>query len=59
MLIEPKLLGIARWAARGLTAHDAAYVAVTEEVGARLVADDALLAFTHGCHRANVLQLHG
>ncbi len=40
-LIEPELAGIARWAAAGLTAYDAAYVSAAEQAGARLVTDDA------------------
>lgn len=40
-LIEPELPGIARWSANGLTAYDAAYVAVAEEVGVQLVTADA------------------
>jgi predicted nucleic acid-binding protein len=45
-LIEPELAGVARWAAAGLTAYDAAYVAVAEQAGARLVTDDAELVRT-------------
>lgn len=44
--IEPELPGIARWAANGLTAYDAAYVAVAEQAGARLVTDDAEIVRT-------------
>jgi predicted nucleic acid-binding protein len=40
-LIEPELEGIAEWAAEGLTAYDAAYVAVAEEAGIPLLTDDA------------------
>jgi predicted nucleic acid-binding protein len=39
--IEPELEGIAGWAARGLTAYDAAYVATAEEAGIPLITDDA------------------
>lgn len=39
--IEPDLAGVARWAGLGLSAYDAAYVAVAEETGAQLVTDDA------------------
>ena len=40
-LLEPELPRLARWSAEGLTAYDAAYVAVAEQTGARLVTDDA------------------
>jgi predicted nucleic acid-binding protein len=39
-LIEPDLLLVARWINEGLTAYDAAYVAVAEQTGARLITDD-------------------
>ena len=38
---EPEL--VARWAARGLTAYDAVYVALAEEEGIDLVTDDDLI----------------
>lgn len=38
--VEPELVAVARWAARGLTAYDAAYVAVAEQSGAELITDD-------------------
>ena len=37
---EPELDRIARWTAHGLTAYDAAYVAVAEAAGFDLVTDD-------------------
>jgi len=40
-LVEPEPEAIARWAGRGLTAYDAAYVAVAEETGAPVITDDA------------------
>jgi predicted nucleic acid-binding protein len=40
-LLEPDLAAIARWCGRGLTAYDAAYVALAEEAGAKLITDDA------------------
>lgn len=38
--VEPELISVARWAAAGLTAYDAAYVAVAEQAGAKLISDD-------------------
>ena len=40
-LVEPEPEAIARWTGRGLTAYDAAYVAVAEETGAPVITDDA------------------
>jgi predicted nucleic acid-binding protein len=40
-LVEPEPEAIARWAGRGLTAYDAAYVAVAEETGVPVITDDA------------------
>lgn len=40
-LIEPDLASVAQWAARGVTAYDAAYVAVAKEAGVQLITDDA------------------
>lgn len=37
---EPELPSVASWVGRGLTAYDAAYVALAEERGAGLVTDD-------------------
>ncbi|MGH3003836.1 MAG: PIN domain-containing protein [Gaiellaceae bacterium] len=42
-LTEPELVRVAHWTSRGLTAYDAAYVAVAELVGASLVTDDDLI----------------
>lgn len=39
-VFEPGPSTVATWVARGLTAYDAAYVAVAEERGIRLVSDD-------------------
>lgn len=36
----PDLASVAKWVARGLTAYDAAYVALAEERGTSLVSDD-------------------
>jgi predicted nucleic acid-binding protein len=41
--IEPDLVRVARWTARGLTAYDGAYVAVAETLGTRLITDDNLI----------------
>lgn len=43
-LVQPDLKSVARWTARGLTAYDAAYVAVAESTGVRLITDDKLIA---------------
>lgn len=37
---EPELVSVAAWVAQGLTAYDAAYVALAEQSGAELVSDD-------------------
>ena len=37
---EPELSAVAAWTARGLTAYDAAYVALAEEWSVELVTDD-------------------
>ncbi len=42
-LVEPDLSRVARWTARGLTAYDAAYVAVAEAATIELVTDDELI----------------
>ncbi len=44
--VEPEMSSVARWAALGLTAYDAAYVAVAEQCGAALVTDDEQLLGT-------------
>ncbi len=43
-LQEPELGRVARWTARGLTAYDAAYVALAEAEGLELITDDDLIA---------------
>ena len=40
-MVEPALTGVSRWAAAGLSAYDATYVAAAEETGVALVTDDA------------------
>jgi len=47
-LSEPDLARVAHWTARGLTAYDAAYVAVAEATHTRLVTDDDLIVATAG-----------
>ena len=42
-LREPELSHVARWTARGLTAYDAAYVALAEAEALRLITDDDLI----------------
>jgi len=44
--VEPELARVARWTARGLTAYDAAYVAVADREAIRLVTDDDLIVST-------------
>jgi predicted nucleic acid-binding protein len=39
-LVEPPLADVARWTSRGLTAYDAAYVAVAEAAGLEVITDD-------------------
>jgi predicted nucleic acid-binding protein len=43
-LVEPDLTSVAHWIIGGLTAYDAAYVAVAEQTGAPLITDDAEIA---------------
>ena len=38
--VEPDVVGVAAWLAKGLTAYDAAYVALAEQRGAPLISDD-------------------
>jgi predicted nucleic acid-binding protein len=46
---EPELVEVARWTARGLTAYDACYVALAEELGIDLItADDLILTLAPG-----------
>lgn len=42
-LIEPNVARVAHWTALGLTAYDAAYVAIAEALGTWLVTDDDLI----------------
>jgi len=53
-LTEPDLVRVAYWTARGLTAYDAAYVAVAEGIQTRLITDDDLIIATAG-HIAQAL----
>lgn len=39
-LVDPELSRVAEWTARGLTAYDAAYVAVAENAAIELITDD-------------------
>ena len=52
-MAEPELDAVASWVARGLTAHDAVYVALAEERGLPLVSDDqAILETASGIARS-------
>jgi predicted nucleic acid-binding protein len=42
-LVDPDLEVVARWTGAGLTSYDAAYVAVAEALGLRLVTADQLI----------------
>ena len=39
-VLDPELPRVAKWAANGLTAYDAAYVAAAEQSGVQLITDD-------------------
>lgn len=45
---DPSLAGVAQWAAEGLTAYDAAYVALAEEERVILVTDDDKISLLGG-----------
>ena len=50
---EPELLSVASWTSRGLTAYDAAYVALAERRELALVADDdTIIELAPGISRA-------
>jgi predicted nucleic acid-binding protein len=46
--VEPALERVAHWTVRGLTAYDAAYVALAEAEDMQLVTDDELIVSTTG-----------
>ena len=51
-VMEPELRAVAAWVSRGLTAYDAAYVALAEQIGIQLVSDDTeVLASAEGIAR--------
>ncbi len=50
-LIEPSLEGVARWIAQGLTAYDAAYVAVAEARAELVTDDDRIVSLAPGIAR--------
>jgi predicted nucleic acid-binding protein len=51
-LVEPRLDGVARWVAKGLTAYDAAYVSLAEAARVPLFSqDDAVLRVATGVAR--------
>lgn len=39
-VLDPELVAVAQWIARGLTAYDATYVALAAQLGIPLVSDD-------------------
>lgn len=45
-ILDPAPTSVASWTAAGLTAYDAAYVAVAEERGIQLVTDDRRIVTT-------------
>lgn len=47
-MIEPDLVRVAYWTARGLTAYDGTYVAVAEASGIRLITDADLIVTVAG-----------
>ena len=52
---EPELPSVASWVSRGLTAYDAAYVALAERRELALITDDdAIIELTPGISRALV-----
>jgi predicted nucleic acid-binding protein len=42
-VIEPELKPVARWVGRGLTAYDATYVALAEQLGIQLITVDGTI----------------
>jgi predicted nucleic acid-binding protein len=48
--VDPDLLLVAEWTARGLTAYDSAYVAVAAQRDATLISDDQQLVATAAQH---------
>lgn len=54
-IIEPELGGVAAWVARGLTAYDAAYVALAQQRDVPLVTDDRqVLSLATGIARPTI-----
>lgn len=52
-LVDPRLVDVARWTAEGLSAYDAAFVAVAEAAGVELVtADRRMIALAPGIARS-------
>jgi predicted nucleic acid-binding protein len=45
-LLDPELLSVAKWAANGLTAYDAAYLAVAEQAGTQVITNDEQILAT-------------
>jgi predicted nucleic acid-binding protein len=57
--VEPELVRVAIWTSRGLTAYDAAYVAVAEENALRLITDDELIVDVAGALATSLADAKG
>jgi predicted nucleic acid-binding protein len=55
---DPELARVASWTARGLTAYDAAYVALAEARGTPLITDDDLIVSLAGDHARALAGTH-
>jgi predicted nucleic acid-binding protein len=57
--VEPDLVRVAIWTSRGLTAYDAAYVAVAEKSALRLITDDELIVDVAGALATSLADAEG